>query len=231
MSFFPFFKKLIGCKEKITIFYSTMDIGNTHFTTKKQLEQYIQHIISTIGICSSLLYNEHYPFFIDLFQRHPRYPEKCKNMIDISIQPNIITPQYLELRLINSDGTTDAISWKQCVSGKARNPFHCALRVAVDDQILSFRQSHPMICALCNKIDADEYHVDHVMHFEQIVHDFLQMNQSNPPTVFQNTPDNRKTFTEDDHQYEHQWKLYHNTHAILRILCRSCNLTRPKWKK
>jgi len=215
----------------VLLFYSIMDIGTIHFTTKKQLEQYIKHIISTIGRCSSLLHSEHYPFFLELLQRHPRYPEKFQNMIDISIQPNIITPQYLELRLINTDGTTDDISWKQCVSGKPRNPFHSALRVAVDDQILSFRQSQSMICAICNIVDANEYHVDHVMHFEQIKYDFLQINQSTPPTVFQNTRDNRKAFTEDDKEYENQWKLYHKTHATLRILCRSCNLTRPKWKK
>jgi len=208
-----------------------MDIGSKHFTTKKQLEEYTRHLISTIGICSSLLYNEHYPFFLELFQRHPRYPEKIQNMIDISIQPNKITPQYLELHLLHSDGTTDDISWKQCVSGKARNPFHCALRVAVDDQIMSFRQSHHMICDICNKIDANEYHVDHVIHFEHIIFDFLQTNQLTPPTVFQNTYDNRKAFTDNDKEYENQWKLYHKTHAILRILCRSCNLTRPNWKK
>jgi hypothetical protein len=209
-----------------------MDICNKHFKTKKSLEEYVRGIISTIGVCRSVktTHLEYYNFLVELFRRHPKYPDKIKNMIDIYIAPNKITPKNLELNLIRIDGSIDDISWKNCISGKERDKFNCALRVAVDDQIMSFRNFHTSQCAICNTTDATEYHVDHINHFEEIVFEFLQIVKRDKPSIFQNTIDNRKAFTDIDKEYEDEWALFHKTKACLRILCSSCNLSRPKWK-
>ena len=95
---------------------------------------------------------------------------------------------------------------------------------------MSFRNFHTSQCAICNTTDVTEYHVDHINHFEEIVFEFLQIVKRDKPSIFQNTLDNRKAFTDIDKEYEDEWTSFHKTKACLRILCSSCNLSRPKWK-
>lgn len=209
-----------------------MDIGDIHFTTKKGLEEYTRNIIARIGICPSIRTesSSDYNFFINLFRRHPKYPEKIYNICDISIVRNKVNSTRLELNIIKSDGSVDDISWRSCISGTERDNFKCALRVAVDEQIKDFRSTCNKECDICKTTEADVYHVDHVNHFEEIIYEFLQTTQRIKPNIFQNTTDNRKSFTLDDKEYENEWKSFHNNKAHLRLLCRSCNLKRPKWK-
>ncbi len=208
-----------------------MDIGNKYFKTKKSLEEYVRNSILTIGICPSLKTNhiEEYNFFIELFRRHPNYPNKIYNMVDISIVPNKINSKYFELNIVKGDGSLEDISWRNCISEKERNKFKCALRVSIEEQIKTFKYSHAHECAICKTKEADEYHVDHENYFEEILYGFLQI-EKDIPTIFQNTNDNRKMFRSEDKEFEDKWKTFHKDKACLRILCRSCNLTRAKWK-
>ena len=105
------------------------------------------------------------------------------------------------------------------------------MREAVDPQICEFRNSqNNLYCANCGIDNADKYHVDHITHFEKLVHDFLEINKYNIPTMFKDTYGNTKTFIDKDKLFEESWKKYHNVNAQLRILCAPCNLKRPKWK-
>ena len=209
-----------------------MDIGNEHFTTKKSLEERTRNIIETLGICQSIRTKSisDYNFLINLFRRHPKYPEKIYDICDISIVRNKVNSNGLELNIVKSNGTVDDISWKNCISGSEKDKFKGALRVCIDEQIRSFRSTCNNECAICKTLGAEEYHVDHENHFEEILYEFLQTTRRHKPTIFQNTNDNRKSFTSDDKEYEDEWKLFHKNKARLRLLCRSCNLKRPKWK-
>ena len=211
-----------------------MIIGSVHFNTKKSLTEHTRNIIKRIGLCSSIKETSinDYNFFIDLFRRHPSYPEKIYNICDIQIVPNKNKTGILELCIVKNDGKTDDISWLNCINQSEKDKFKSALRVSIDDQIWSFKKSCiKNECAICKTLEADEYHVDHENHFEEILYLFLQSTKREKPTKFQNTDDNRKSFTADDKEYEDEWKLFHNNHAQLRLLCRSCNLRRPKWKQ
>jgi len=221
-------KSNLNKKERVYI----MEIGEKNFKTKKSAEEYVRSIIERIGLCKSIKTRSKsdYNFFIDLFRRHPKYPEKIYNICDISIQKNKINSKYLELHIIKEDGTTDDISWRNCISGSERDKFKCALRVAINDQIMHFKYNNTNKCELCKTINADSYHVDHIMHFEEIVFEFLNNTTKDKPTIFKNIGDNRKAFTENDIEYEEEWKNFHKEHAQLRILCSVCNLKRPKWK-
>lgn len=209
-----------------------MDIGDKYFKTKKELEDHVRNIIKDIGICPSVKTEsiELYNFFIDLFRRHPKYPEKIYNICDISIVTNKLNAKVLELNVIRHDGSVDDISWRSCVSGAEKDNFKSALRLAIEDQIKSFRRATSNECDICKSSEAGEYHVDHVNHFEEILYGFLQTTKRVKPTIFQNMKDNRKSFISDDKEYEEEWQSYHKNKACLRILCRSCNLKRPKWK-
>ena len=210
-----------------------MEIGSIHFTSKKSLQEYVRDRIKNIGLCPSLktVNIEMYNFFIDLFQHHPKYPQKIDAITDIAIVRNKIKSQVLELQIRKEDGSTDDISWINCISGTEKNTFKCALRVAIDEQIKVFRQITKYKCSICNTLDANEYHVDHENHFEELICRFLQNTKKDKPSSFKNTSDNRKCFTMEDKEYEEEWKQFHKNNARLRMLCRSCNLKRPKWKQ
>jgi len=207
-----------------------IDIGDEHFKTQGALTKRVQDIISKIGLCSSVKTKSisDYNFFIELFREHPDYPHKTYNISDISIVKNK-KGQGFGLYIIKNDGTTDDISWKDCISGHKKNLFKVALRVSVEEQTDSFRKTSSNICALC-KISVGPFHVDHENHFEEVVYGFLQTTKRVQPTEFKNTDDNRKSFIAADKEYEDEWKEYHMKEARLRILCAPCNLKRPKWK-
>jgi hypothetical protein len=209
-----------------------MEIGNKKFKSKKELEKYTRDTIASIGLCSSvkIKYLDEYNFFIDLFRRHPKYPEKIYGICDIKIVKNKVNSKYLELNIVKDDNSEDDISWRNCVSGNEKDKFKSALRVSINDQIKQFRSECDNICSICKTLDADEYHVDHIIHFEEILYHFLQFTKKPKPTIFQNNIDNRKAFMSDDKEYEDEWKLFHKNKAQLRLLCRSCNLKRPRWK-
>jgi hypothetical protein len=209
-----------------------IEVGGIQFTSKRRLEEYVRALLKSIGVCTSVRANniEHYNFLIDLFRRHPRYPEKIYGITDISITSNIMRPQYLTTNIVRDSGVED-ISWVNCVTGSGTDSFKSALRVAVTDQIITFRNSQQLICNTCGRTDEGEYHVDHIIHFEHLVCEFIQHTTLTQPALFDSGPDNRKQFRHNDKEYEDAWKTFHASHATLRILCRSCNLKRPKWNK
>jgi hypothetical protein len=209
-----------------------IEVNGLLFSSKTKLDEHVKQIISEIGPTQSLKQNnqEKYKFFVELFKRHPKYPEKIDGMCDVSITCNKIG-KGLCLNIIKQDGTIDDISWKMCVSGKEKDRFKEALRVAIHDQISLFRETNETRCALCVTTKNVEYHIDHEIHFEELVHNFLKTCKLNKPTQFQNAEDNRKKFKTEDENYENEWKIYHKQYAKLRILCKSCNLKRPHWRE
>lgn len=212
-----------------------MIVCNGHqFSSQSKLENYTRNLIKSIGICSSV--KEHnidsFNFFIDLFKRHPNYPEKIKDLIDIKINPNKIKPYQFELNIVRVDNTLEDISWISCISGKKKDSYLSAMRVSIQDQIDEFRQTHIVQCADCKRNDKNvKYEVDHVQHFEALKYDFENINQHlKRPTTFENTDDNRKQFIKDNKEYEEAWKSYHKTHAKLQFLCKPCHTKKPNWK-
>ena len=211
-----------------------MYIGNKSFINKKDAKTYVTKTIESIGICPSVKDSsiDTYDFFADLFKKHPRYPEKTLGMIDIFITINPID-KGLVLNIKKEDGSTDNISYAQCFKSFKRDDFKTAMRVAIEYQIKSFRKDHILKCNICNTNSPnEEYEVDHEKHFEEILQEFLKRTSLIKPSKFKDGDgeDNRKMFTSDDKEYENEWKLFHESTARLRILCRKCNQTRPHWK-
>ena len=212
-----------------------MNIGKEFFRNKKDAKKHITNTIESIGTCSSI--KDHsidiYNLFVDLFKRHPRYPEKTLGMIDIFITINSID-NGLVLNIKKEDGTTDNISYAQCFKPSKKDDFRTAMRVAIEYQIKRFREANLLKCKQCNTNSPYErYEVDHENHFEEILDEFLKTTTLTKPSKFQDGDgeDNRKMFTLEDKEYENEWKLFHESKARLRILCRVCNQTRPHWKE
>lgn len=207
-------------------------INNIQFSTQKFLGDYIRKIINEIGICNSLKENHinHYNFFISLFERHPDYPEKTHGLIDISITQNT-SFRNLDINIVREGGAMEGISWKTCISDTKKNKFKIAMRVAIDEQISKYRSEHTNICAICKREDICDYHVDHEIHFEQLLYDFLEKIKMPIPSTFRTIEDNRRAFREEDNDFEKAWQEFHLKNAKLRILCATCNLKREKWDR
>ena len=69
--------------------------------------KYYQQILNK-GICKSLFNerNEDYKELVELFQNHPEYPYKLRELNDICIVRNKRNSKYYEFNIIRKDGTT-----------------------------------------------------------------------------------------------------------------------------
>lgn len=200
----------------------------SQFKTQQQLKSYVFETISRIGICKSIKtqYPADYCFFLKLFERHPAYPDKMFGMIDLQIG---INPKFKnkELQIVYTNGEIKDISYNLCITGRPKNALKIAMRVAVQPQIDEFRNKSKLQCEFCDSVFGLE--VDHIKWFEQLYQEFINTGQE-LPTIFNETDGHQKCFRAEDAKFENEWVEYHKKYATLRILCSSCNSSRPNFK-
>lgn len=211
-------------------------IGTHSFKSQEDAKKYVRSLLSELGCCSSVKSRnlEVYSQLMELIKRHPDGESKIHNVVDFAIQYDKMNKAAFMLSIIRSDGEVDTISWIHCVTGKHKSPkdmLNSALRSTIGDQILAFKNNlQSTCCELCTK-DTSDYHIDHVVQFVKLTTHFLKINGS-PPTEFAPTTDgtNRSAFRMVDQEFSDAWSEYHKEHAVLRVLCKSCNLKREKHK-
>ena len=212
-------------------------IGTEVFTTQTAAEKHIRCLIQNLGICSSVkdANKKSYETIYELCKRHPDSTNKMKDIADFKIVKNKLNSKAYELHICRIDGSTTDISWKVCITGRAKtykNDLFSAFRVSISDQIQEFRLMNDTLkCVLCNKKNI-KTHVDHVIHFQKIVEDFLQVYNGSYSKSFDTIDDNtnRCCFTQADTDIKQMFQEYHKNNASLRILCEECNLKRKKFK-
>ena len=195
--------------------------------------------IAAIGITSSIRETSpaEYEFFHELVKRHAAHEEKRKDMVDIAIRQDVKSQKGLAIDIVNTDGSRTEISYKNCVTGKSepqRSKFHSALRYAVEDQIMAFREQskHVTICELCDKSMDHDTHVDHILHFEILADNFTALQEITMPNEYDKEPQTYLTrFKEEDQNIAQRFAEYHREHATLRIICGPCNRKREKARK
>ena len=207
----------------------------TQFKTQTALYNHFKNIINKIGICESikLNYPDDYLDLCDVFKRHPRYPEKFIGFIDIKIKYNLIYKNQYDVFIIKDNGDIDDVSvLKSCISGKPKNKLLEAMRVSINNQIIEFRNKQKkLLCEICGKTDKIEidHHSEH-MPFAKLYDDFIKNNIITIPELFDNTEGHLKCFRSIDILFEESWVKYHKENAILRMLCKECNRSQPKYK-
>ena len=191
-------------------------------------------IIKELGITKSvkLKNKDHFNYLILLCKNHPRYDEKFNNFEDFRIYQDLLNPRGLVLGIINKDKTWTEISWKKCIYKTApRTNFNSALRNCILPQILEFRYSNDLsFCRQC-KNKSIVTHIDHdKTQFKTLVNDFLKLNPDiEIPSTYDKLPNTFLTvFKTEDTKIGQLFEKYHLTNATLRVLCETCNLTRPK---
>jgi hypothetical protein len=220
---------------------NTIIIGNNIYKTQKDCEINVRNKLIEIGITKSVKDKsiDIYNFFIDLCKRHPRQDEKLKNIVDFQVKPDALSKKGLALNIINNDGTTTEISWRICVTGKGHTSeqlYNRALRQTISSQIQSYREkddTNITICSICNNCLIDKkFHIDHEIQFAKLVDDFTNLHNIIIPSEYNKLPITfERTFITNDEWIGNLFYYYHLEHAILRVLCEKCNLTREKYKK
>jgi hypothetical protein len=112
----------------LTVLNQTMANSPRPSAWKEERDR-IGRLIVEIGACPSLHGTPHYEFFRDLFQYHPEAERKRVTEIrDICLQKfskmtkRIFKPSQLQFKLYYGDGTSDTISWVDCVERQCNSP-------------------------------------------------------------------------------------------------------------
>ena len=207
----------------------------SQFKTQVSLKKHFREMIDRIGVCDSVKteYSQEFLDFCEVFTRHPEYPYKFTGFIDIKINRNPDLQNQLVVYIIKNNGEIDDVSvMNKCMTGKSKDNLKIALRVAIQPQIDEYKNNNYIkVCELCGEHDIIE--IDHHSEnapFVKLYTDFMEINTLPLPTSFNDTKNRMKCFKELDYNFEEQWIQYHKENAILRMLCRTCNGTQPKYK-
>jgi len=212
------------------------EIDVSSLRTQKDIKVYTRKILEKIGICTNIKnsFPTYYIFFTKfLFPRHPEYPHKFHKMLNLGIRYNKVFKKQKEVYIINKDNTTDSVSvMKKCISGKKSDNLTIAMRNSITPQIIVYKnQFEKLQCTLCE--NSDNIQVDHHKpQFIELKNTFLDQYCGEIPTSFDDNNFNSKIFSqsENDDNFKNSWINFHKNNAILRLLCRTCNLTRKKAK-
>lgn len=209
------------------------NLGNIKFNTQKETTKYIQDLVLRNHF-EDIKYNHNdFDVLNDLIKLHPEYKEKKGDGIDyFHIKRH---PKYFGFCIwIKQKNKEDLIdfSWVECLKKKKTPPlkdFKKALRTTIEPQIISFKNScKELKCELCSSYKLPQ--VDHIIHFEKLIDDFKKINKENIPIIFYKNKLLDLEFKKEDELIKNNWYKYHLENATLRILCRTCNLTREKFK-
>lgn len=97
-----------------------------------------------------------------------------------------------------------------------------AMRSAIGRQVASWKQTN-QVFRRCRKCQSPlNLHVDHVIPFVQLQHDFLKLQPEIPTSFFYMRKTCQPRFT--DKGFARKWQFYHRKNAQLQWLCRTCNL-------
>jgi hypothetical protein len=205
------------------------------FKTQKKLKIYFREIINKIGVCDSvkLKHPEYFLDFCEVFKRHSDYPQKFIGFVDIKIGFNPEFVNQLVVYIIKNDQCIDNVSvLNNCITGKPKDNLKIAMRVAIQPQIDEYKNNNYIhVCELCN--EHERIVIDHHSEkspFIKLYNDFMNINYLTVPNTFDDTKSHMKCFKEIDDRFKEDWINYHKENAILRMLCRTCNGSQPKYK-
>jgi len=208
----------------------------TQFKTQQSLKKHFRKIIDRIKLCESVKneYPQDFLDFCEVFKRHSEYPDKFIDLVDIKISYNPEFTNQLVVYIIKNNGEIDNVSvMNNCITGKPKDNLKIAMRVAIQPQIDEYKNNNYIkVCELCDEHDRIEIdHHSEKMPFAKLYSNFMEINTLPIPTSFNETKSHMKCFNELDYNFEEKWIQYHKENAILRMLCKICNGSRPKYKK
>lgn len=202
-------------------------LGNNTFSGKESIKKYFQnfHYNHTVG---TLLPDEQRLVMIDLIKWHPEYDTwDVDDNVEFKIGCDGFNNKNYWVKKTN--GEWEMFSYQKCKNAQSKEKNQItnvqkSARASIKAQQNAHRMMNPE-CVLCGSMEKIE--VDH--HFEQLTFQTMLDNYLDEVqkkyTDFQleSTPFGHRFNTEDDIS----WSNYHQEHAILRSLCRTCHSKGP----
>ena len=174
-----------------------------------------------IGLCNSIR-STHPDKFARLREMFGRHPTAGEGIIDLRAQRN---PVWGGIDYVAVYEKCEwVISANECFYTNQSRAAHDlrkvkrAARTTIRHQVDAFRNQTPCACGSSSKLQ-----VDHVRHFDDLITTFLN---GRIPTEFEYTDGREPVFQEP---LATEWNDFHRKNATLRMLCASCNVSRPKW--
>ena len=120
-------------------------------------------------------------------------------------------------------------SWKMCCIRPKRYYRREAMRGAIGEQVEEFRRTAVHACP-CGS--AGPFHVDHVVFFADLCREF-EAGRDDVPEDIARLYGTGKWYqaTFSGGSFADEWVKFHKDRAVLRMLCKTCNLTREKPKR
>jgi hypothetical protein len=188
--------------------------------TRKDLEAECLAMFEKVGDCWSVRgkHPELWDWFSELISLHPYYPENVLGFHDVRLSGGDMMLAYFDEDV--------PFSWKMCCIRPKRYYRREAMRYAVSEQIETFRKNAELVCP-CGS--AGPYHVDHVIFFADLCRQF-EKDRTDVPDDTARTYGTNKWFQAcfRGGKFAADWVEFHRANAVLRILCKNCNLGREK---
>lgn len=209
-------------------------IGGLSFRTKSEAKRFFGAIRNRYPD-SAKLSPEDESVVRDLLACHPESAEKTgAGAAFFTVETDALFGRTRHFVVHRSDGTSSDFSYHACIDGRnERRDRLGAMRRAVEDQIIAFREMHfaspPQLCPLRRfPITRESYHVDHAppVFFTVLVGRWLDTEGLQLPEVRITLPgDNQIVATMTDPSQSRSWRGYHRLNARLRMLSPRANLS------
>lgn len=211
-------------------------IGEQSFNTKKDAQTYTRDLLTKNVGRNIKEGDDIFDYLMEMIYIHPDADEKIGDGIESF---DIIRDSYRNIAFVINQYTLKSIpvSWITICTFKPRTKqslLNDAFRNAIRYQIKEFKNNKIKInkiykCELCES--SYKMHTDHLIQFKQLTIEFLALTTNKTPTEYDRDDFNKGCiFKAVDYDFMNEWIQYHQQHAILRPLCRDCNLSRPKYK-
>lgn len=102
------------------------------------------------------------------------------------------------------------------------NELRMCMRHSITNDIINFKNNSELICVLCGS--TNDIQIDHSNFFKNISQEFLKKTKITIPNKFHHSNIGSYSFCKCDKDFEKEWIDYHNKNAVLRVLCKKCNL-------
>jgi hypothetical protein len=200
-----------------------ISLGQMEFVTQKSAKEEIQKRLHAAETETPL---DDFEFWMNLLERHPSASDKIGCGV-VSFKVTLNRYRQRCLYAIRWDGTPVDFSFLKCLRPSTpKELFAKALRHAVEDQIIAFREAvfsgqETTICPILGKaVTRSQVNVDHEppWRFETLVQKFSIDEKVDPKTAVAPSVDGELGRRLSDPALEARFREFHKTHAKLRVI-------------
>ncbi len=201
------------------------NIGDLKFTSKNATIKYVRQKLNDLGCCEIDGNHVEFMFLMNLIKNHPNSGEKIGcGVSKFIISMNKLNKRAKHLDIQRIDGSIIDISWKISAGSKPPNSLLQAMRYAIKDQMLEYKNKADPECVICQSLE--NLQVDHKNpSFKTISNSYIMLKNNITPTTFgDDKHTHQHIFKVVDYEFENEWQQYHKQNATYQILCKTCNI-------